>query len=426
MIRRNKHHKSIFTNVILCAIIFYSLQIFTFKANAQDTIKDVIPEKFKFLKYEYNVIINDSVLFPFFESLYQIKSTSNVVSVIHIGDSHIQADYLSGFVRMSLQRKFGNAGRGLIFPYKVARTNEPYNYKTSSSSLSWESHRCSINKGTLPIGISGITLKTYDSTASIYIKTYNYPQLSYAFNKINVFYKLDILSFQHIVQDTAKTYSIELKSTIDSNISEASLPYYTNEVIIQNVKPDTISKRFTEIYGIVLQNDSCGVIYHTVGVNGAQYSDYYKAELFATQSKQLNPACIIISLGTNEAQSLKRTAEEMYNEIDSLITSLKANNPKTTFILTTPPASYRRRKSLNYKLEMVSNTIKKYAEENKLAVWDLYNVSGTYKMVYYWRKRLLIRRDGLHFTREAYEYQGKLLYNAIINSYNKYVRNRHP
>ena len=69
----------------------------------------------------------------FLSLLYKSKTDKQgVINIVHIGDSHIQADYFSGMLRMCLQKQFGNAGRGLIFPYKVAKTNEPYNYLTTT------------------------------------------------------------------------------------------------------------------------------------------------------------------------------------------------------------------------------------------------------------------------------------------------------
>ena len=42
-----------------------------------------------------NRIVNAKSLQHFFEELAQIKSQNKVVSIVHIGDSHIQANYLT-------------------------------------------------------------------------------------------------------------------------------------------------------------------------------------------------------------------------------------------------------------------------------------------------------------------------------------------
>src|SRR4051812_38709684 len=96
-----------------------------------------IYESFDLAKDESNIIQNANHLDDFFDKLYRLKlDPKEKISIIHIGDSHIQADYMTDVVRKHLQHDFGNAGRGLIVPCRVAGTNEPSNFRTSSQT-SW-------------------------------------------------------------------------------------------------------------------------------------------------------------------------------------------------------------------------------------------------------------------------------------------------
>src|SRR5687768_7349147 len=64
-----------------------------------------------------NLIGNANHLDDFFESLSELKTKNDrKISILHIGDSHIQGDYLTQPTRKNLQQHFGNAGRGLIVP----------------------------------------------------------------------------------------------------------------------------------------------------------------------------------------------------------------------------------------------------------------------------------------------------------------------
>ena len=95
-------------------------------SHAQTTsqVVDVYP----FIRDTINHLINDSSLSGFYKKLDELQNGErDKVVVVHICDSHIQADYFSGTMRELLQRKFGNAGRGLVFPYRAAKTNEKMN-----------------------------------------------------------------------------------------------------------------------------------------------------------------------------------------------------------------------------------------------------------------------------------------------------------
>ena len=139
-------------------------------------------KSYSFVKDSLNVIKNDSALFPFYEELIKLKKDNvTIVSILHIGDSHLQADLLTALVRTKMQLTFGNAGRGLVVPLKVAKTNEPSNYVTSSTSV-WQSKRCVFPNNPMPIGIGGVTINSSESNASLNVKTFNTQDLDYSFN----------------------------------------------------------------------------------------------------------------------------------------------------------------------------------------------------------------------------------------------------
>ena len=51
------------------------------------------------------------------------KSNNEKVTILHIGDSHIQTDISSGTARTELQKIFGYGGRGIVFPYAIGNTH---------------------------------------------------------------------------------------------------------------------------------------------------------------------------------------------------------------------------------------------------------------------------------------------------------------
>jgi|GEM_PF-163069 len=82
-------------------------------------------------------IENAKSLQPFIQKL---KSNTSVTSVLMLGDSHIQVGWISETLRHQFQKEYGNAGRGLVFPYEVANSNGAADV-TSVSDQSWETFR---------------------------------------------------------------------------------------------------------------------------------------------------------------------------------------------------------------------------------------------------------------------------------------------
>ena len=110
------------------------------------------------------------------------------LNIAHVGDSHLQADMFSGEVRQLLQLKFGNAGRGFVYPYHVAKSNEPNSY-ASYSNAAWEAKRNAFPEQPLPIGIGAFTIETTDSAATLGYKVKDQPGLGYQFSKLTLFHE---------------------------------------------------------------------------------------------------------------------------------------------------------------------------------------------------------------------------------------------
>lgn len=394
---------------------------------AQDTVRYSSPKNYEFLKLEENNIHNTVTLSGFYENLCQLKRKENLrVNIIHIGDSHIQADFLSGAVRQNLQLEFGNGGRGLIVPGRVARTNEPSSIRSSSPST-WEVKRCVYPDQPLPIGIGGITIRTMQPDASITLQTFNSEGLDYSFNKLTLFFYKNFTSYNFVVQDSVKeSLAFIGPFTLEQpNVSKVLLPVNLNKVTIQAIQslPSQIQ---ATLFGVNLENGKPGVIYHSIGVNGAKYKHYTMASYFADQTTALLPNLIIISLGTNEALDHPYLDPQFSDNIQVLVQNLKSQNPLAQFLFTTPPDNYRKRTRRNPGIETIRKKILAYCEQYNYAYWDLYQIGGGSHSADLWKKNGLLRADGVHFTKEGYELQGSLLYQALIKGYNEYVRYRHP
>ncbi len=384
-------------------------------------------KKYAFVHSERNEIVNAGVLDSVFEKLYQQKLHNNQrINLLHIGDSHIQADMITAPLRTGFQKEFGNAGRGLVIPLRVSGSNEPFSYKITSN-LKWYGKRCVYVNDSLAYGIGGFAAKTSNDSAILNIRTNNYAPLNYAFNRLTVFYQHDS-SFNFTLYDTGGVRIANFNNDSVSaflNYSRANLPQLTNNVILKMERKDSSQNQAT-VYGFNLENDSNGVLYHVVGVNGAEAYQYVAARHFAEQTALLTPDVIIISLGTNETQ--RRPFDKVLTQarLDSLVKQLQVCNPKVPVVLTSPPDSYFHRKNYNTAIATYHEMMVDYAKQNNLAVWDLYSVTGGYKSCYQWKKNGLMQRDGVHFTRAGYELQGNLLYEAIIKAYNEYAGHRLP
>lgn len=381
-----------------------------------------------FLKLRYNRIYNDRPgLENFYGKLRALRTDrTGVVTIVHIGDSHIQADFMTAVVRERLQGLFGNAGRGLVFPYQLVKTNGPVDYRSYSNTV-WRYERNASRVITLPMGISGYTLETGQEGAAL---GFSFPEgrgKHYTFDKVTVFHDNGPGEFSYTMPgDNTNAPEAWGKTFRREDIPAGTifhLPFPTDNVTLTTARTAD-GQYYARFYGMSLENGSSGIIYHTAGVNGATFKNFNQPGHFLSQLKELKPDLIIISLGTNDATGRDFSSQDFYSQIVLLAGSIKNECPGVDILFTTLPDFGRHRNSrLKQKISAVRSAAITYSREKGHAFWDLYVVMGGRGSFSKWKKHALAQADMVHFTKAGYILQGNLFADAIADGF-KYHGNR--
>jgi lysophospholipase L1-like esterase len=172
-----------------------------------------------------------------------------------------------------------------------------------------------------------------------------------------------------------------------------------------------------QLYGLLLDNGQPGVVYHTIGVNGAAVRHYNRAPLFFEQVPALAPDLLIISLGTNDAYEPGFDPASFQQQLDTLVGRLRRRCPQADVLLAAPADSYRRRRAPNPDLPRLRTVLRAYAQAHDLAYWDFAAVQGGYGSLRTWLAHGLAAPDLVHFTTKGYDLQGLLLYLALQDGF---------
>jgi len=362
----------------------------------------------------FNEIYNYQLLEQAYEKLYKIKNgTKNQFSIVHIGDSHLQAGFISDYIRISLQDFFGNSGRGLVFPYELAKSNPPADI-SSQSDFNWSFNRVAHPEINLLSGISGFIVQSNSPNASFKLMMQsNINSKNNAFNRVKVFTDLsDSVNWKMFAG--TETFSVGFDKS-------KSFHQYTFEKAALSLQfTGDSSARTKTFFGVSLENDSPGVIYHTIGVNGAKYEQYNMAENFWNQLSALNADLYIISLGTNEAQTPAIDLNKFKLNLILFLNKLKKVSPDAIVIITTAGDSFIKYKP-NISIKQINDFLAVYCTSNRIPIWDLYRVTNGYKSSYKWKKSGLMSKDLVHYTSAGYHLQAQLFFNAFAKGYNQYI-----
>lgn len=378
-------------------------------------------------------------LLDFFAALDSLRAGKDtVVTVVQLGDSHIQAGHYSGRMMRLMQQQFGNAGRGWIAPFKLSRTNEPDDYFISSVLKEWVAGRCIQSNKKCPVGPGGIGIQSASPSINLDISMAPNNGAGYSFN-------------QAIIYRGEKSMPMlptgKLKDSVETILGTAPCaPGVLADTFRISSLTDTLQLHSTRrkqgtntllpassfknvYYGFNLTNGQPGILYHSIGVNGAMFVNYTD-ESYVRQLALLNPSLLIISLGTNETFGRRFTGSEFAGQIETFISLVKKQMPHTAILLTTPPECYKRvtvNKKRTYvrneNTERAAKAIVEVAQREGLACWDLFAATGGKSSSAKWHKAGLMGRDRIHFTKEGYQEQGLLLYRALMQTYNRYIEN---
>ncbi len=375
------------------------------------------------------IIDSNKSLDIFYNKLYQLNQPAvrnnanpSVVSILHIGDSHVQAGFLTVTIMNRLQARFGSAGRGLIFPLKLARTNEPFDYDILSESK-WDKTLVVQRTQALPLGLGGLSIKTDDEQFSFEIRSSAREKIDHSFNKITIFHhekapELYVTDPAIKSQHQPSPYPFASVIRLDHNVN--SLVLSTGQQI--NKVDSAI------YYGFSLENGKSGLLYHSVGINGAQFRHYGSVQNFAQQISILKPELFIFSLGTNEAFRGRLNERSLFNEIDAIIDPIRKANPRALLLIMTPPdcltANADKSRESNPNIAIVRKVLIRYAEEKGCAYWDLYSILGGNGSANKLYEAGYLSKDGVHFLKGGYNMLGDLFYDALIRNYTDYVQYR--
>lgn len=465
-------------------LLFFILWMaFTVKCNAQTDTTEVAMDSIvidSVVVISDNIITNTSAIQAVFEKLYALEQgDTSHVNIVHIGDSHIQADLFTAEIRRSLQERFGNAGCGFSFPHNLANTNGSY-YVRYKSNTSWESRRNIYPPDGTPVGLSGIGLtakedfvleletrdEAYNFNTLKIVTPQNRPLFDVATSSKTIVLESSVpKTITHRIKSgealsiIAEKYGITVSQIKKANglrsnniragktlkiptgekekrqvsrsefiplaLSRDSLSnfYYSKEPLSKiYLLPGKEAKEYN-LNGLILEKDIPGILYHSIGVNGAKCFDYNKYPLFFEQLPTLKPDLVVISLGTNESFDKMPVADYMV-QLNLFIENIRTNNPDAAILVTTPPPSLFKRKYPNTFVGDYSKKILIQETEKNYASWDMFTVLGGLFSVKENAEKGLMSTDRIHYSRQGYEHQGKLFTEAFLNAYNNFKTNR--
>ncbi|WP_300715368.1 GDSL-type esterase/lipase family protein [uncultured Duncaniella sp.] len=382
-----------------------------------------------FIKRNANHIIYNGADWTGLRKAFELSNESPV-SIVHIGDSHVQADINTSTIRELLQYDFGNAGRGLVSPLKICGTNQPTDYVFQSSN-SWKTVKLMNTSWMQTVGFTGTSIRPASSTSELTIGTKDTDDYN-PFSSTTIFHN-GKLSIKEVTD--ADGNKLDFRAIPSRDYTQIVLSSLATKINVKFASAGDLT-----LYGASLSGERPGVFYHSIGNNGATFDSYNRIGSVGLGINPLHPNLVIISLGTNEAFGRQDIAR-FKRSIDLLVSNVRQANPDALILLTTPMECHRsvvtkkkvrvRRKgrkgyrtvtrtnktyAVNMNIAPLRKAILDYGKANGVAVYDWYDVAGGSGASTSWINSDLFAKDRVHHTHKGYNLEGRLIYDAIMDA----------
>lgn len=370
---------------------------------------------------------------------HHLKNDS-LTRIMHYGDSQIEGDRITSFVRNKLQSRFGGTGVGL------RPALQPYDYVFSAlqvNSDNWKrypiygkvdsmvehsnygimgafSRYAPLATDSLPFVDSVLyeAEMTVSQSNIAYVRTreYEYMRLFYGHTKRPVAVHL-IARGDTVLHDT-------LQQDLDYGVLEYELPDSTNSVTLKFSGYDG-----PDIYGIELASRK-GVIVDNIALRGSSGTIFTRADFQHSLKmyNDLHPSLFILQFGGNVMPYITNNiAIERYGRwFGSQIKRIQTLCPDAAIVVIGPSdmSTKVKDKFITYEhLPKVVDELKKVSLENACGYWDMYQAMGGYNSMPSWvnAEPDLARPDYVHFSARGARLVANMFYNALILEYNKFL-----
>lgn len=333
------------------------------------------------------------------------------VRITHIGDSHIIADFWTGEMRERLQKRFGDGGRGFVLGGEMWRSFSQRHIRHVSRG-EWEVTHLKRGRDMGVFGPGGAALicSRVDCVTSIMTTP---GQRSALFDQVEVYTlghgqggRFRVRINQEEV-GVVNTFSPWL--TVQRHI-------FSSEIGSTDVSVETLDDlKEVWVFGFSLKDSRGGLIYDSIGLNGAQAQHLLKNtdQALIQSLDYLQSNLFVISFGINEVFDRNYETARYRAHLDQTLKSLRKERgrARTDCLLTGPFAALRGGVPLR-KLDEVYQVQRELSEKYGCAFWDARTAMGGDLRA--WQRKNFARRDGVHLSRRGYNRIAELFEESLL------------
>lgn len=373
-------------------------------------------------------------LYAFFSGLKHIKSETKSIRILHYGDSQIEGDRMSDYLRLKLQSQFGGKGPGLISIMPLSRSVinrlewsdnwERYGAYTSRDKRVKHTNFgvlagfCKFHNNAKP----KTPFSTFTASVGI-VTTPNGGSSALNFDRICLFYG------GAKYKTWCEFYEGPVLMNADSLEAGGFFRVKQFKIVSGSNKHSFKFKAYDspDVYAMSLEGET-GVMVDNIALRGSSgtFFQHINLEQLKQFYEYLNVKLIILQFGGNAMPAIQDAsmAVNYGNYLRYQIGLVKKAAPGVS-ILFIGPSDMNIKVGTEYVtyplLEKMRDEIRDAVLESGCAFYDLYAAMGGKNSMAQWVKENLAAKDYTHFSPQGARKMAALLYTELMKAYQSYL-----
>jgi lysophospholipase L1-like esterase len=376
---------------------------------------------------------DSTILFSVFRQLDSAKTGSGLVRILHIGDSQIEGDRITGYLRQRLQQQYGGCGPGLLPIHEEIASRQYLRIQNSSTPIKYVLYgkpKPGPHSNYSVLHSYFRLLKDTSQKESAVKDKIQYDLNGQGYKRNNYFERATLL-----VRNSRS--SLEVMVTNPDKSTETKRYTASDSLRMVQWPMKAKSSKFavhvatgteTDLYGICLDCKS-GVAVDNIPLRGSSGLDLLKINprFLKEQIRRLGVKFVILQFGINVVPYASTSYSWYENSIVKAIQTIQLSAPGVC-VLVVGVSDMALKKDGTWNsyetIPMVMEAQRNACRRTNSAFWDLYQVMGGKNSIIAWAKTSppLAGKDYIHLTPRGAQVVGEFLYQSLQAENKKFKR----
>lgn len=378
----------------------------------------------------------DTLLYPFYRELLKVKNKKKKIHIVHYGDSQIEVDRMTSFIRYKMQKTFGGYGCGFHSGIQAFNFKQPMivNYSDNWHRYFLFPHKDSlVTHRRFGINYFFTTFKALDDTNKDTIKaSIDFLISPTAFSDVK-HYSLVKLYYSNDSENVNLKVYADDELAIEKTLPKAKglqIATFNFDKTPKDLKFEYRGKTSPEIYGYSFETPT-GVFVDNMPVRGSGGTFFggFDFSLARQIYNDMNTRLIIMQFGGNAVAKDTNNIKAYVYYFGKQLTYLKKMAPKAQIIVIGPADMSEKHKNEYITRKTLPFLIKKMREtalKNDCVFWNMYQAMGGENSMPSWvfHNPPLAEKDFIHFNPKGAKIIAMMFYKSLIFDYNKFIQSK--